>query len=57
MSDVAVSRTVTGGSANYVEAIAMRLAEVVAGLRAQIAERTHRTWEDYSDGLWAGIRS
>ncbi len=32
-------RTVTGGSANYVEAIAMRLAEVVAGLPVSSVQR------------------
>ena len=32
-------RTVTGGSANYVEAIAMRLHEVVAGFRAHSVRR------------------
>jgi uncharacterized protein len=32
-------RTVTGGSANYVEAIAMRLAEVVAGLPVTSVQR------------------
>lgn len=26
----------------------------VASLREQIAGRTHRTWADYADGLWAG---
>jgi glycosyltransferase involved in cell wall biosynthesis len=29
--------------------------DLVAELRAQIALRTHRTWADYSDGLWSGL--
>jgi glycosyltransferase involved in cell wall biosynthesis len=31
--------------------------DVVADLRTQIAARTHRTWANYSDELWAGIRA